>query len=103
MDLVSASRLSSPVYCQHCRFFLEARRPAGRRCLHAHARYWVETPVAREQRWRTPHDRNRHHDCPDFRVLPSWEALVRVNPAVVAGLGLLSLTLLCVWSSFAGR
>src|SRR5438067_203517 len=41
-----------PVFCCDCRFFLDAPRPTQRRCLHPHARSWVDTSVECQQRWR---------------------------------------------------
>ena len=86
-----------PVFCCDCRFFLDATRPTQRRCLHPHARYWVDTSVECQQRWRTPTERNAHHDCRDFRPVCLWERLIRIDPTYLMVGGLLLAVLVGVW------
>ena len=91
------------VFCQHCRFFLDARRAQGRRCLHPHARFVVETAITRLQQWQTPQERNPGHDCRDFRPWRPWERLLMVDPAFVLVSGVLGGVLTLVWCTFSGR
>ena len=91
------------VFCRDCRFFLDANRPQQQRCLHPHARYFVATAVEVEQRWRTPHARNAHNDCPDWRPWRRWERLRLVDPAFLGVGGLLLVALMCAWCTFTGR
>jgi hypothetical protein len=91
------------VFCRDCRFFLDARRPPWRRCLHPHARFVVETATQRLQRWQTPQERNPDHTCGDFRSWRRWESLLMVDPAFLLVGGLLGVVLIGVWCTFAGR
>jgi hypothetical protein len=96
-------RTRPQVFCQHCRFFLGARRPGWRRCLHPHARLTVASATEQLQSWKTPQQRNRHNDCPDFRPWRWWERLVMDDPATLAVSGLLGCVLLLVWWTSTGR
>jgi hypothetical protein len=82
------------VYCRTCRYFLDAQRSGQRRCLHPHARYWVDTSVAREQRYLTPDARNGHNDCLDFRPARLWERMLAVDPWAFLGVSILVLVLM---------
>jgi hypothetical protein len=89
---------SSKVYCRDCLFFLEAQRYGQQRCLHPHAKYWIDTSVARVQRYRTPDDRNIHNDCQDFRRWRFWERIVTVDPKIMLGIVLLlSVVVVAAW------
>jgi len=96
-------RTRPQVFCQHCRFFLGARRPGWRRCLHPHARVMVDIATERRQYWKTPQDRNSHNNCPDFRRWCWWERLLMVDPALLAVSGVLGGVLLVAWWTVAGR
>ena len=96
-------RIRPTVFCQHCRFFLAARRPGWRRCLHPHARVLVESATERRQYWKTPQQRNSQNDCLDFRAWRWWERLVMDDPATLAVSGLLGCVLLLVWWTYTGR
>jgi hypothetical protein len=91
------------VYCQDCLFFLDARRPHQRRCLHPHSRRVIETPVAHVQQWLTPEERNPDNHCRDFRPWRFWERLLRIDPAFLWACGLLLVVLLSAWWSYQGR
>jgi hypothetical protein len=97
MTLVE-THASPKVYCHDCLFFLDARRNSDRRCLHAHAKYWVETSVERVQQYRTPVERNAKNDCQDFRPWRLWERILMVDPKawLVTGL-LVSVWVLALW------
>ena len=92
-----------PVYCRNCRFFLDARRPALRRCLHPHARYFRQTAVGQLQLWRPPEARNAHNDCRDYRPWRLWERVLLIDPALLAVGGVLLVVVLVVWSLYSGR